>query len=326
MKSNIFKCFLILLAVATACIVLYSLWPSDQSTVHERNQRSAARLTARKPRTVQSVASARDAKLKEQPVRRAKKRRKPWQIPDEVSAAERTILNSVDNALNAEDFEEVLRLTKKLENSTNEIARLRVVEALGWFDDAALPELTPFLMDADEGVRYSARDQWMASLDQVEDIDLKASVIEATMQVVTDPDLLEDIAFNFHDMPTFTAIDSLVALIHGDNEAAAEAACETYSFLTGCEYSTLEDAQRWVDENVESDNEPDDMPVYRASRHPEVFDPDIDLTGLKIVNDTDYELPSRTEEARSETVDAQSSPSSDGATVDDYGSEDETEE
>ena len=199
------------------------------------------------------------------------------------------------------------------------------VEALGWFDDAALPELTPFLMDQDEGVRYSARDQWMASLDQIADMDFKASVIEATMQTVTDPDLLEDIAFHFSDLPTFTAVDSLVALINGDNEAAAEAALETYSFLTGSEYSSLEEAQCWVDENVEGEDEPDDMPVYRASMHPEVFDETVDLTGVKIINDTNTEIPLRAWEDP-KAADADTSSSRNGENVSgETGGEEEME-
>ena len=257
MKSKPFKCLFALMAVAAVGIAAYFLMQPKQSADEKSEHGEAVKLTSRKPITVKNLAAVRDEQLKKG------------------------------------NFKEVLRLTEKLGASTNEIARLRAVEALGWFDDAALPELTPFLMDADEGVRDSARDQWMASLGQVENMDLKASVIEATMQTVTDPDLLEDIAFHFNDLPTFTAIDSLVALIEGGNEAAAEMARETYSFLTGSEYSSLDEAQRWVDENVESDVEPEDMPVYRASMHPEVFDETVDLTGIKIINDTDMEIPPR---------------------------------
>lgn len=293
MKSKPFKCLFALMAVAAVGIAAYFLMQPKQSADEKSEHGEAVKLTSRKPITVKNLAAVRDEQLKKQSPRRVKKKRDRSQIPDDLSAAERATLDSVDRAVNEGNFKEVLRLTEKLGASTNEIARLRAVEALGWFDDAALPELTPFLMDADEGVRDSARDQWMASLGQVENMDLKASVIEATMQTVTDPDLLEDIAFHFNDLPTFTAIDSLVALIEGGNEAAAEMARETYSFLTGSEYSSLDEAQRWVDENVESDVEPEDMPVYRASMHPEVFDETVDLTGIKIINDTDMEIPPR---------------------------------
>lgn len=301
-----FKRLLALVAVAVAGLAVYFLLPSEQQPSDEGDRRRTARLAARKPRTVKNVASARDEQLKVQPARRAKKKRNRSQIPDDVSPADRKTLDSVDLAVNEENFEEVLRLTGKLADSTNETVRLRVVEALGWFDDAALPELTPFLMDADEGVRATARDQWSASLDQVADVEFKASVIEATMQVVSDPDLLEDIAFHFNDLPTFTAVESLVALINGDNEAAVDAALEAYSFLTGSEYTSFEDAQSWVDENIDSDVEPEDMPVYRASVHPEVFDSTVDLTGVKVVNDTDTEIPPRAGEEPEGSADAQS--------------------
>jgi hypothetical protein len=306
MKSNPFKCLFALVAFAAVGLAIYFLALPGQSTDGRSKRHEAVRLTARKPMTVNNLAMARDEKLKEQPPRRVKKKRNRSQRPDDVSPADRKILDAVDLAVNAEDFEEVLRLTVKLANSTNETVRLRVVEALGWFDDAALPELTPFLMDSDEGVRDAARDQWSASLDQVSDMDFKASVIEATMQIVNDPDLLEDIAFHFNELPTFTAVDSLVALINGDNEAAAEAALETYSFLTGVEYSSLEEAQQWVDENIDFDDEPDDMPVYRASVHPEVFDENVDLTGVKVVNDTDMEIPPRAGSESKEAADAES--------------------
>jgi len=266
------------------------------------------RLRERKQTTVADLKKIRDDAIRSNPgmVKAVKTRKRKTRFVDDVSPAERLIIDQIDVALNAEDFNEILALTAKLADSTNETARLRAVEALGWFDDAALPELTPFLMDADDGVRDAARDQWSASLDQVSDMDFKASVIEATMQIVNDPDLLEDIAFHFNELPTFTAVESLVALINGDNEAAAEVALETYSFLTGSEYSSFDEAQRWVDENIDFDEEPDDMPVYRASQHLEVFDETVDLTGIKVVNDTDTEIPPRAGEESKEAADAES--------------------
>ena len=313
------------MGVALAGFIVYFLSRCQTEDIRDDEHRDVMRLSVRRPHTVKDIASARDAQLKEQPVRRVKKKkRNRSKIPDELSAAERATLESVDMAVNEGDFEEVLRLTEKLGASTNEIARLRAVEALGWFDDAALPELTLFLMDQDEGVRDSARDQWMASLAQIEDVDLKASVIEATMQAVNDPDLLEDIAFHFSELPTFTAVDSLVALINGDNEAAAEAALEAYSFLTGSEYYSFEDAQQWVDENIESEDEPDDMPVYRASMHPEVFDETVDLTGVKVINDTDTEIPPRAWDEQ-DAADVQTTPHKGNADSDDHVYEDGVE-
>lgn len=325
MKPKLLKCLFVLMAVAVVGLAAYFLVPSEQLAEGGGESRRTARITARKPLTVKNLVSVRDEQLKGQPPRRVKKKRNRSQIPDDVSPADRKTLDAVDLAVNAEDFEEVLRLTGKLADSTNETVRLRVVEALGWFDDAALPELTPFLMDSDEGVRYAARDQWSASLDQVSDMDFKASVIEATMQIVNDPDLLEDIAFHFNELPTFTAVESLVALINGDNEAAAEAALETYSFLTGVEYSSLEEAQQWVDENIDFDDEPDDMPVYRASMHPEVFDENVDLTGVKVVNDTDMEIPPRAGEKSDVAADDQSAQQNGDAVFDDSTHEADTE-
>ncbi|MCQ2389791.1 MAG: HEAT repeat domain-containing protein [Kiritimatiellae bacterium] len=287
------KIFLVSVILFTIAIFIFNISTNKETEGQTNRSGTGMRISRRKPANVKQLVEIRDTSIKVNTLRREKRKVDRSQIPDEVSPQDRRLFDEVDKALNAEDFTTVQELAKLMGNSTNEIVRLRAIEALGWFNEEALPELTPFLVDQDENVRDAAQDLWLSALGQVEDERVKATIIEATMGVIKDRDMLEDIAFNLNELSTFTAIESVVALINSENPDVVDVALESYSFLTGEEYTTFEAAQAWVNENIDLSEESDDIPVYRASLHPEVFDPEIDISGMKIINDTEYDIPER---------------------------------
>jgi len=153
-----------------------------------------------------------------------------------------------------------LAASRVLASSTNPAVRLSVVENLGWFGKQALPELTPFLADPDEDIRSSAHDQWFAGLADIDDPIDKGDIIEATMNIITDLDTLEDLTHELNDIPPTQAVNILVTLIENgkEDDPAVAAAQDAYDFITGEPYEGLTKAQAWVDENPDDDDDDND--------------------------------------------------------------------
>lgn len=113
-----------------------------------------------------SAASARPAPLAEAkaaPERRAKP--KPAAKKREVKAAkaassgpypEAVARFLVENAVSANDYRQLSLLRDKLDRIDDPELRLRLLEGLAWFDETAVADALPFLLDSDERVSAAA--------------------------------------------------------------------------------------------------------------------------------------------------------------------------
>ena len=229
--------------------------PPDKGKPPKQHERQ--KLSTRNVRTVNDLKARREAKPKAAPKVRERADRVREPLPDQFSAHERELIGRMEDALDIEDFDAVVAACADIQNSTNAAVRLRVVEALGWFGQQALPELTLFLADADEDVRESALQEWGSGVSDIEDDELKGEVVEATMGTISNRDMLEDIAFYLNELPDTMAVDIQVALINGENQTAAKIAREAYEFTTGEAYTDIDAAQKWVDENSDDDDDDD---------------------------------------------------------------------
>lgn len=171
---------------------------------------------------------------------------------DDLPPAEKKLLESIEDALDKEDLAAAQALSGKAMASGRTEIRQAMVDTLGWFGVKALPELTPFLADADEDVRESAMNEWSMAVSQIEDDGEKIGVVEMAMHVLSDEDALEDISGEYIGTDEKLAVESLLRIIEaGGSEKGIEKAKETYEFVTGEEFTDRAAAEKWIKEEYE---------------------------------------------------------------------------
>lgn len=171
---------------------------------------------------------------------------------DGMTPEERKLAGAIEKALDEEDLVSVRALVGQAMASTNTEIRQSMVDALGWFGVKALPELTPFLVDPDEDVRDSARNEWSMAVSEIENDSEKISVVELAMHVLTDEDMLEDMSNEYIGIDEKLAVESLLKIIESDGSQEGIAkAKETYEFVTGEEFTDRAAAEKWVVEEYE---------------------------------------------------------------------------
>lgn len=171
---------------------------------------------------------------------------------DKRTPAEKALAERIEKALDEERLEDALACAKDALVCANTEIRQAMVETLGWFGEKALPELTPFLADADEDVRESAMNEWSMAVSNIEDDAEKIGVVELAMNVLSDEDALEDISGEYIGVDEKLAVESLVRIIAADGSKTGVAkAKETYEFVTGDEFTDRAAAEKWLAEEYE---------------------------------------------------------------------------
>ena len=172
---------------------------------------------------------------------------------DDMSPADRRLMEAIEQGQDDEDLEQLVKIIPEVSVSTNAEVRTELVDALGWFGVQGMNHLLPFMADSDEDVRESAIENWTSALGDVEDEGMRAQMIGAVMQVLNDEDALESMANELINMDEKIALQTLVDIIEGGKAApqGVAVAREQYEFLTGDEYTTIEAANQWLEENYE---------------------------------------------------------------------------
>ena len=170
-----------------------------------------------------------------------------------MSPEDRRLMDAIDKGRDEDDLELLVKVIPEVSASTNAEVRAELVDAIGWFDVKGMNHLLPFMADPDDDVRESAIDNWTSALGEVEDEKMRAHMVGAVMQVLTDEDALESMVNELIDMDEKVALQTLVDVIEGGKAApqGVAAAREQYEFLTGEEYTTIEAANQWLAENYE---------------------------------------------------------------------------
>ncbi len=177
---------------------------------------------------------------------------------DRRTPAEKALAERIEKALDEEDLEMAVSCADEALSCAVTEIRQAMVETLGWFGEKALPELTPFLADADEDVRDSAMNEWTTALSSIEDEKAKIGVVELAMGVLKDEDALESISSEYIGVDEKLAVESLSRIItDGKSAAGVEKAKETYEFVTGDEWAGVDEAARWIAEEYEPPNQAD---------------------------------------------------------------------
>lgn len=159
------------------------------------------------------------------------------------------IMAAAAAAIEQDDLEGARSLAEQALKSDNAELKEMVVDALGWFGEEAMAELTPFMSDANEEVAEAAADHWKNALQEISDDGEKAGVVERSLKSLRNKDMLEDVADELIGMDEVVALQVLANVIEGDNKAAVDAARETYETITGEKWSGVDAAEKWLQEN-----------------------------------------------------------------------------
>ncbi len=175
---------------------------------------------------------------------------------DEFTPEEQKIADAIQAALDDDSLKALQASLEAAANSTNVALRQAAVDALAWFGEKALPELTMFMADKDDDVRDAACSAWTMAVSSIENTEVRGAAVEAAMSVVYDRDQLDSMVMEINDMSNVQQLQILTQLIEGENKIAAEAAKEHYEFVTGEAYESVEAAQKWLDENPDEESDP----------------------------------------------------------------------
>jgi len=171
---------------------------------------------------------------------------------DGMTPQERVLAERIEKALDDEDFQAAAKCAEEALKCQNTEIRQSMVDTLGWFGAQALPELTPFLADADEDIRDSAMNEWSAALSDIESDKERIETVELAMSVLNEEDALEAISGEYIGVDEKLAVESLLRVIEGGgSRLGIDKAKETYEFVTGDEFVDRAAAEKWIAEEYE---------------------------------------------------------------------------
>ena len=167
----------------------------------------------------------------------------PW--PKE----QKQLMRAMSQAMEDDDFSSLRSLSDLVMDCPNAEIRERYVENLGWFWEQAVPELLGFMADPNEDVAQAAKDQWIDGVQTIENDAEKAVLLINVSKVMTDSEALESFADELIAMDELLALQTIVDTIDSGTPQAVKAVKDTYETITGEEWSDVEAAEKWLQEN-----------------------------------------------------------------------------
>ena len=219
-------------------------------TADERVKQVSFRDEQKASRSKDTIDPKTNVKKKNETKTTYKKSSKPkvnTQLKD-IPFAEQKLLNDLQAALDDDNFENLAPVAEKLIHSGSVEARLKVVEALGWFKLKSLPLLRSMLTDVNSEVARDAADQWSEAAEEILDEHTKAEELYSGMLKITDEESLDACIMDFYSIDDGLALEYIVKLIHSGNDLASRTAREGYEHITGEGYTDTGKAQQWIDE------------------------------------------------------------------------------
>ena len=240
----------------------YVWWDRYGAAVPQGESRRGAKKSLRKDR------SAADSGKQD----RQDSRRKKQADESSYSPADKKLSDAIQSALEDEDFSAVAAAAERAMKSSNPEVRREAVDALGWFGEKALAELTVWMADADEDVAQAATSHWEDGVADIEEADERLKVSLFAINTITDRDALEVIGSQFANAATELidgeedetraaqkrqeVLQALVDMIEDGKPAHAAAAREIYEDVTGNKWISIDEAEKWL-RDPDSYEEPD---------------------------------------------------------------------
>ncbi len=265
--TRVKRIWLVVLAFITAGIVvsLICFRPSGSKAVETVRQTRTREKRMLRSRPREKYSDSRSAVAKVISKRKMPKSRMDAKpafelFLDELSEPDKKLVLSVQDGLDEDDFDAVSEAAGTALKSDNSVVREAAIEALGWFGPQALPDLTPLMADPDEDVAQTAVSQWELALGEIEETETRVEIATAVMKTLANKEALETIVCEIVNQDDdFVILEALAGIIEGcDNPAGVEVAREEYERLTGEEWTGVEAANKWLDENYEPPT-PDDV-------------------------------------------------------------------
>ena len=255
----------IVAAIAVTFVVLKSTANGQRSDDGDSSENGVRRAGGRKPTHHAGKPSASKRNVKEMPL----------DIFEHLTGKDRRYAEAIQDALDADDFKATLAAVNSAMKSKNPEVRESAVEALAWFGEDALPELTGAMADPDEDVANAAENAWELALQEINEADRRFSIAAAALRTPFKKDHLMTICSqmtgaamemidNEEDAKKANEIrvmvvQTLVDIMDSGRAANVEQAKEAYEEITGSEWRSIEEAERYLadPENYEL---PDDHP------------------------------------------------------------------
>jgi len=153
-----------------------------------------------------------------------KKRERRFSVleADDLDLNDASVITKVlDDLLDDDNFEAVLREAVRLKTHADAEVRSRVAFALHWTGVKGLGELTSMLGDPDPDVAREALDYWKSSLAEVDSSPDKAALLSAAAQALgpgMDSETFGDLLTEFSMLDEYDAVPSLVDLLKQTEE------------------------------------------------------------------------------------------------------------
>lgn len=257
--------WLIALVLTLGVVGLFWGRTPDEKADPQMAQKPAVK--EKKPNKSKKTAAKTEKRSRQKPQTRKMSTEHPY------SPADKQLADSIQIALENEDFDATAAATSKALKSPNPDVRRDAVDALGWFGEKALAELTVWMADADEDVAQAAMDHWEQGVSELDQADERLQVSLYALNVLTDTDALTMIGSEFANAATeliddeenearasqkrTEIVQALVDMIEGDKPASAEAAREIYEDVTGNKWISVDEAEKYL-RDPDNYEEPDE--------------------------------------------------------------------
>ena len=294
MKKN-WKIIAVMVAALAAAVVALVMAPSGKASVDDAPTKSRVpkHLAPKKhaDKAVKSNGSAQktDGKRKG---RRITRPATSEDFFDHLSGVDKEIAVAIDKAFDDDDFKGVAAAAQRALSCTNSEVRMNAVEALGWFGEKALPELTLWMSDKDEEVAQEAMNQWSSALGEVEKPEDRFSIAATALNTLADADALETIGFELSSTASelidgeddedkakeyrTQVVETLADIILNGQAKNQAAAKEAYSDITGNDWISVEEAEKYLkdpdnyeppDEDADNDASTDKDPPPKSANN-----------------------------------------------------------
>ena len=175
---------------------------------------------------------------------------------------EKKVAISIQDAIDSDNFEAVMAAMQKAAVSTNSLLRQSAVEAMGWFGEKALVEITPFMADPDEDVSEAAVNAWEMALSEVDSAKARLGFAKLVLATSATADSLAIIGGIYsaaaneyidevEDEAKATArrievLQPIIDIMGGERQKNSDVCKEIYEDITGFEWIDLDEANLYV--------------------------------------------------------------------------------
>jgi hypothetical protein len=194
---------------------------------------------------------------------------------DKLSDVQRSVLNEIQAALDADDYKALKKALSKLTASVKSgglggyanvprVIRAAAVQALGWFGKAAALDLVDFMADSDAEISSDAFDQFDFALQDVDMSDFeRAAIVKTTAKALTDPDWIDSLLMCLNDMRNSVKGATAISIITEGTPQVKAALLENIDFYLDEGISNADDVRKWMEENPD---DPEDEEFYGGEK------------------------------------------------------------